>query len=373
MSLPGWQVNIVETPPNAGELVDIATLFAVGPVATPGFDLIYSIDQFESLFGQRVAGNPFWDGVQVFFREGGFRAYVNGLPTTALPADIVTGMDQFTPDLGPGSMVSFGATDSVTQLGLMDHCTDGTRIALLDGLDDSVVADLTTATDALVGQPGDRFSGYFWPWDTAPGLTPGTTRIVPPSARIAGNLARNDALGYSSGDPASGVLGIAKYIQDLSQPPLTDSDRQLLNESSINVTRSMLNGIRTYGWRSLADQTKDTDWSFFNNSRTVMAVKYQLSVVAENFEFSKLDSVLRVAKKFGGAISNKLLQFWQAGDLFGDTSAEAFSVDVGPAVNTPANFAQGILAANVGLHTSSMSEQVIINIAKVPITESLAA
>jgi hypothetical protein len=373
MSLPGYQVNIVETPPNAGEFTDIATLFTVGQVTNPGFDLVYSIDQFESLFGQRQPGNATWDGVQTFFREGGYRAYVNGLPLASGTQEIIDALPLFTPDLGPGSLTCFGLVDDPLHLALMDHCQDGTRIALLDGPDVSDMTELGLATSALVGQPGDRFSAMFWPWDVAPGLTPDTARIVPPSARVAGRLAYNDALGYSSGDPAAGVLGIARYIQDLSQPNLTDSDRQTLNESSINVSRRMLRGIRTYGWRSLADQTKDTDWSFFNNSRTVMAVKYQLSIVAENFMFSKLDSIGRVTKKFGGVIANALLQFWQNGDLFGDTSSEAFSVDVGPSVNTPASFAQGIVAANVGLHTSSMAEKVIINIAKVPITESLAA
>jgi hypothetical protein len=372
MTLPGYEVNIIETPPSAAEFVDIATLFAVGPVATPGFDLVYSIDQFELLFGPRQAGNPFWDGVQTFFREGGFRAYVSGLDSAALPADIVTGMDAFTSDLGPGSLVAFGQTDPVVHDGLLAATANG-RIALLDALDDPDPATVTAAATALTGTTGDRFSGMFWPWDTAPGLTPGTTRTVPPSARIAGNLARNDALGYGSGDPAAGVLGIARYIQDLSQPTLVDSDRQAMNEASVNVTVRKLNGIRTYGWRSLADQVSDADWSFFNNSRTVMAVQATLSVVAENFMFSKLDSMAKVTKKFGGAISNACLAFWQAGDLFGDTSSEAFNVDVGPAVNTPADFAQGKLSANVGLHTSSMAEKVIINIAKVPITESLAA
>jgi hypothetical protein len=372
MTLPGYEVNIIETPPSAAEFVDIATLFTVGPVETPGFDMVYSIDQFELLFGARQAGNPMWDGVQTFFREGGFRAYVSGVPLTALPADIITGLDVFTSDLGPGTLTAFGQTDPTVHEALMGATASG-RIALLDSEDVPDAATVTAAAEVLTGTTGDRFSGMFWPWDTAPGLTPGTTRTVPPSARVAGRLAYNDALGYSSGDPAAGVLGIARYIQDLSQPSLTDADRQAMNEASVNVSIRKLNGVRTYGWRSLADQVADADWSFFNNSRTVMAVQASLSVVAENFMFSKLDSMLKVTKKFGGAISNSLLGFWQAGDLFGDTSGEAFNVDVGPSVNTPASFAQGKLSANVGLHTSSMAEKVIINIAKVPITESLAA
>jgi phage tail sheath protein FI len=134
-----------------------------------------------------------------------------------------------------------------------------------------------------------------------------------------------------------------------------------------------LNGVRTYGWRTLANQTTDSDWTFLNGSRVIMAVKSALSVAAENFEFSKLDGLQKVTRKFQGVLSGVLIGFWNSGDLFGDTSKEAFSVDTGPAVNTATTFAQGQLSANVGLRTSGMAEQVIINIAKVPITESLAA
>jgi hypothetical protein len=213
----------------------------------------------------------------------------------------------------------------------------------------------------------------FAPWDVGPGILPGTSRTIPPSARVAGNLARNDANGFSSGDPAAGVLGMAKYITGLSQPAWSDADRQTLNEASINVSRMVLQTVRTYGWRSLADQIQDANWTMFNGSRTIMAVKSALNVTAENFVFSKLDSMTRVCAKFAGAIALVCQEFYDNGDLFGDTSKDAYSVDTGPAVNTPQSFANGILAANVGLRTASMAEQVIINIAKVPITESLTA
>ena len=372
MSLPGYQVNIIETPPNAAEFVDISTLFAVGEASKPGFDLVYSIDQFESIFGPRQTGSHLWDGVQTFFREGGFRAYVSGVPVAGTDADIVDGLAAFTSDLGPGGMAAFGHTTEIVQQGLL-AATGDSRIAVLDAPDDPDVASVTAAAKLLTGSEGDRFSAMFWPWDIVPGLTPGTTRMVPPSARILGNLARNDALGYSSGDPAAGVLGIAHYAQDLSQPALVDADRKTMNEASVNVSRKLLSGIRTYGWRSLADQTSDLNWSFFNSGRTIMAVKAVLSIVAENFVFSKLDSMGTVTKKFGGAISNALLIFWQNGDLFGDTFKEAANVDVGLAVNTPASFAAGLLQASVGLRTSSVGEQTIINVAKVPITESVSA
>ena len=374
MSLPGYQVNIIQTPPSPSEYIDIGTLFVAGKAANAGFGLVYSIDQFETTFGQRQATSPLYDGLQVFFREGGFRAYISAVAMAGVDADIVTAIDAFTPDLGPGSMAAFGLTTSTVQLALANACQNGGRIALLDAADTPTAATMVTAATAITSQPGDHFSAMFAPWDSAPGLTGGApSRIVPPSARVAGNLARNDALGYSSGDPAAGVLGIARYVQSLSQSAYSDADRQTLNEAGVNVSRVVLNGVRTYGWRTLANQTTDSDWTFLNGSRVIMAVKSALSVAAENFEFSKLDGLQKVTRKFQGVLSGVLIGFWNSGDLFGDTSKEAFSVDTGPAVNTATTFAQGQLSANVGLRTSGMAEQVIINIAKVPITESLAA
>jgi phage tail sheath protein FI len=371
--LPGYQVNIIETPPGGQQYVDIATLFAVGKAQKEDFGLVYSIDQFNTLFGDRQPGSSLYDGVQVFFREGGFRAYVASVPMTADAEAIAEASTQFVSDYGPGTLTAFGETDNEVHLALAEQTAIG-RIALLDAPDTAVVADLISASAAITGEAnlhGDRFSAMFAPWDVAPGLVPGTTRTVPPSARVAGNLARNDAQGYSSGDPASGVLGIAKYVQSLSQPAWSDADRQTLNEASINVSRMVQMGVRTYGWRSLADQVLDQNWTMFNGSRTIMAIKSSLNITAENFVFSKLDSMARVTAKYAGAISNVCLEYYNNGDLYGDTSKEAFSVDTGPAVNTDASFAQGILSANVGLRTASMAEQVIINIAKVPITESL--
>jgi hypothetical protein len=371
--LPGYQVNIIDTPPGGQQYVDIATLFAVGKAEKEDFGLVYSIDQFTTLFGERQPGGSLWDGVQTYFREGGFRAYVASVPMTGTDSDIAEAATQFVPDYGPGTLTAFGETSDDVHLALAELTAIG-RIALLDAPDTAVVADLVTAAGKITGVAnlhGDRFSAMFAPWDVAPGLVPGTTRTVPPTARIAGNLARNDASGLSSGDPASGVNGIAKYIQGLSQPPWTDDDRQTLNEASVNVSRMVQMGVRTYGWRSLADQIQDQNWTMFNGSRTIMAIKSALNITAENFVFSKLDSMARVTAKYAGAISNVCLEFYNNGDLYGDTSKEAFSVDTGPAVNTDNSFAQGILSANVGLRTASMAEQVIINIAKVPITESL--
>ena len=371
--LPGYQVNIVPTPPSAAEFNDISTLFVVGQAVNAGFDLVYSIDQFESIFGARQAGSPLWDGLQVAFREGLYRAYVSAVAMTGLDADLVTAMQEFTPDLGPGHLAAFGHTTATVQQALAAATQEGLRIALLDGIDTPTAATLLTQAATITGQTGDEWSAMFAPWDEVPGITPGTARTVPPTARIAGNIARNDAQGRSPGDPAAGVLGMARYVQGLSQVAFSDTDRTNLNGAGVNISRVVQNGVRTYGFRTLTSQTSNPDWSYLNSNRTIMAIKADLSIIAENFEFSKLDGAGTVTKKFAGALAGGLDPYYRSGDLYGGTPQEAYSVDVGPAVNTDATFAAGKLGANVGIRTSDMAEQVIINIAKVPITEALAS
>jgi len=373
--LPGYEVNIVETAPTPSQLGNIGTLFASGKADTPGFGMVYSIDQFTSIFGDRQASAPYlWDGVQVYFREGGYRAYISAVGVDDDPSDIASAMDAFVPDYGPGTLCAFGETDPAVHLALASQ-TAYSRIALLDAPDDPDVQILTSAAKAVTDGStlsGERFSAMFAPWDIVPGLIAGTTRTTPPSARVAGNLARNDALGWSPGDGAVAALGIASYAQQLSQPAWSDGDRTTLNESGVNISRMIFSTVRTYGWRSLADQITDNDWSMFNAARIIMAIKFDLSVMAENFVFSKLDSMAKVTAKFGGAISLVLLDYFNQGDLYGDTFDESCSVDTGPAVNTDQSFSEGRLMANVGVRTAGMAERVIINIAKVPMTEAVA-
>jgi hypothetical protein len=371
--LPGYTVEIVESPPNPALLSQLGTWFPIGEAPNEGAGWVYSIDQFTSTFGVRDPTLPLYDCMQEFFREGGFRAYVNAAVKGATPTDIQDLLGGITDDLGPGIISAPGETTAALQQAIAQFCDDTSRIAILDVDDTAIAADLITAAETITSQPGDWRCAMFAPWDVIPGIVPGSTRKVPPCGRIAGNLARNDRLGYGADDAAAGALGIAQYATGISQAPFTDGDRTNLNGAGINVTRMVYGVPRTYGFRSLADQTTKPDWSQFASSRTIMAVEWALNVVAETFVFSKLDGQGVTLNRWKGELTGAIDPFWRSGDLFGDTPQEAYSVGVGPDVNTPATFAAGQLYAKIGLRTSSMAEQVFILIAKVPITEALAA
>src|SRR5215831_2953000 len=236
-----------------------------------------------------------------------------------------TALDACSASLGPGQVSQPGRTSSTAYNQLTGHAQNNNRVALLDLPNSGTVATLVGAASGITS----RFAAAFCPWVIIPGITTGTTRTVPPCALIAGLLGRNDpALG--SNMPAAGNNGQAQYCTDLSQPDWNDASRTQLNASACNVIRRMFGGIRNYGWRSLVNPTTDPSWVDFGNARLFMDLSAELDGIGENFIFQELDGQNGVTiNSFHSALAGNLLNHYNAGDLFGDTPDQAFTVDTG--------------------------------------------
>jgi uncharacterized protein len=290
----------------------------------------------------------------------------------ATDADREAALAKLTKDLGPGQVSVPGATTNAIQVALLAHGDAMGRVPVLDGIDTAVSATLIAQAAALRGSVGDRYSGLFAPWDTVPGIMKGTTRTVPPSARVMGNMARNDGLGLSPNTPAAGDKGQAQFTTGLSQAAWNDTDREALNDAGVNVSRVVYGGVRTYGYRTLADPTTEPNYIFLSNSRLRSAIKARLDAVAESFEFSEIDGFGRNIQRFVGQCIGVLSPFWAEGSLYGATQQEAFNVDGGAQVNTPQTIANGEMHAQCAVKMSPFAERVIIDVAKVGITEAVA-
>ena len=66
-----------------------------------------------------------------------------------------------------------------------------------------------------------------------------------------------------------------------------------------------------------------------------------------------------------------LMTYYNAGALYGQNATDAFSINTGPAVNTPTLLAAGQLTAQVGVRLSPDAQLVQINLNAVPITQAL--
>src|SRR4051812_6651519 len=129
MAFPlGVTVTARTTPPTGGIPTATDTWFVLADtdvgddtVATQVSDLA----DFENQFGPRLAGNiALWDALDVYFREGGKRAYI------AVGTD-ATALDQFTEQLGPGQLSAIGGTPDDTLLEMLwTHAADHNRVVI---------------------------------------------------------------------------------------------------------------------------------------------------------------------------------------------------------------------------------------------------
>lgn len=285
-------------------------------------------------------------------------------------AQWLVALDRLTADLGPGQVSAPGRTTSVGHTQLLAHAAANRRVAILDAPDTPTQATLTTAA-AAARAGNQRFGGMFGPWLSAPGTIAGTVRLIPPSALVAGKLAKNDAAGLGAAEPAAGDNGESAFATGLSQPAWSDTVRQTLNNAGINVIRSVFGAVRVYGWRSLVDAVADPEWVAFGSVRLYMAISANAASIAEGFLFDKIDGQGKKIAEFGGSLRGLLMDYYHNNDLYGITPDEAFYVDVGNQVNTPVRLAANELHAVLNVKMSPFGEFVQVEIVKRPITEGV--
>ena len=272
-------------------------------------------------------------------------------------------LDRFTDDLGPGQVSAPGRTSDTAHTQLLSHAANRNRVALLDLPDSATAATLkTSVANSRVGN--QRYGAAFAPWITVPGVAVNTLRTVPPSALVAGAIARIDNV-EGPNQPAAGLLGQAFYAIGLSQADWDGTTRDDLYKGGVNVIRSMYGGIRIYGWRSLVDPNSDFRWINFANCRLLMSIVARAGVVAETYVLRQIDGPGLTMSAFHGDLVGLLLEYFVQGALYGETPDEAFLVDTGPQVNTPTTLAANELHAVLAVKMSPDAELVTIEIVKV--------
>lgn len=291
--------------------------------------------------------------------------------SNATDAEWVAALDLFGVDLGNGQVSMPGRTTDQAHQDLLEHATAKNRTALLDLTDDADESVLIASADAMtdLGEIS-RYGGAFAPWAIVPGIAPGTTRTVPYSAVQAGIIARNDGAGITPNQPSAGDLGISRYAVGLTQS-YTDAQRESLNDAGVNISLIKSGLIKTYGYRTLTDAINDADWIGLANVRLLQEIKARANAIGEGYVFRQIDGRNITISQFGGELRSMLKTYWEANALYGATQQDAFLVDVGATVNTPATIAQNELRAVLAVKMSPFGEVVRIEIVKVRIEDSL--
>jgi hypothetical protein len=257
----------------------------------------------------------------------------------------------------------------------MNHALSFSRWALLDGenLPDSAVS--TVLSDASTVQencidPSYGFTLLGYPiYQGVPTQTqtPAYPRVVSPSGPVAGSMAALASAGNNADVAAAGNNGILSHAIGVSFA-YSDAHRGTLDAAGVAVIRQYNGLVQLYGYTSMS---QDPNWVDAGNGRLRMQIIGGVRAIGDSYAFADIDAAGKIASAFGGQISAYLDVLYHQGALFGGTAADAFSVNVGPNVNTPATAQLRELIADVAVRMSPTSDQVIINVTRYPVTAAL--
>lgn len=363
-------------PPARGAPTDTGTLF-VATKATQGTTtaatLVRSLTDLTAVYGPRAGvTTALYDYMDVFFREGGSKAYIGRYDTAD---DVTDGLALFGKGLGPGQVVCLSdAPGALTYDALHDHAAEFNRFALDDVETDSTVAEMVTLGGLAEAVTSPTYGAVFGPWVAVPGpagVIGGSARSVPASAVVAALCQRVDNLG----NPNRAAAGRDFPLQYATGYNLdvTDAERITLLDAGVNTFATVYGVLEMYGFQTPLPQNVDSPFWQANCSRARMWITAQAYERGENYMFKPIDGRGRIAQALKTDLDEVLLSLYQVDGLYGTTPAEAFATEVGIAVNTTETIAQGELHAVCEVRLSLHAKAVIIELVSVPVGATIGA
>jgi Bacteriophage tail sheath protein len=294
-----------------------------------------------------------------------------GTDVAAAVGDYDAALARFTYEQGPGQVQAPAATDPLIHQKVGLHCENAHRVGLVDLPDTANKATLHAARDSLNQKPGARLllacgSWYSYPTDASP-----ATKVVPMSGVQSGIVARVDR-GGDAAAVAAGSNGISRRALGLSQA-YSDADRQELNANGVTLGRQMYGLVRTYGYRTAAGPDYRDNWTFWQESRVIMAIAHEGNAAVEEYVFDTIDGFGHIFVDVKNVLAGICLRYWRDGALYGPTPERAFRIVCDETNNPIDTIRLGEIHAAIYVKTSKIAEWVKIDIVKVPIEREVTA
>jgi hypothetical protein len=292
-----------------------------------------------------------------------------GADGTPAVSDYDAALARFTYEQGPGQVEAPAVTDPLVHQKIGAHCEVAHRVGLIDLPDSANKTTLHSARNALDGKPGARLllacgSWYSYPSDASP-----ASKVIAMSGVQAGIVARVDRGGDVS-QVAAGSNGISRRALGLAQA-YSDADRQELNANGVTLGRQMYGLVRTYGYRTAGGPDVRDNWTFWQESRVIMAIAHESNAAVEDYVFDTIDGLGHVFVDIKNVLAGICLRYYQDGALYGATPERAFRI-VCDSTNNPIDTIRlGEIHAAIYVKTSKVAEWIKIDVVKVPIEKEV--
>lgn len=286
---------------------------------------------------------------------------------TIVAADYVDAANAlFNKDFGAGAIAIPGQPSSAVGAGLLAHCAEFDRVAILTTAVGQTPTQAKAAAAALSGSAGSEYGAIYYPWVKVPDGA-GGTRLIDPSGYVAGARARaHETTGpWRAG---AGAISEARFVVGLERE-LTRAEGDDLDDNLVNAIRTIAKTTRVYGSRSLSEDLEN--WRFITYADVVNVIAHEADRRMEDYVHLPIDGLDQVFSDVYGELVGIAHPMALAGGLYprrdpdsGEILDPGYRADTGPAVNTVDTKAQGIIKGTLAVRPAPTGALVVITIAK---------
>lgn len=348
LELPGVEIHEVPVfPPIAG--VETSATGFVGEAARGPHGAaveITSVPEFEHAFGSVQPGWELGEAVQLFFENGGLKAWVVAVPPGASLASGLPGLDA----AGQlGLLCLPGEDDPRALLAALEQAVRLGAFLLVDppGVDPDDAIGLAAELGASGHANGALFFPPVWVGRSGPPCAP--------SGAVAGMYVRIDLERGIWKAPAGEVLrGVSEPVVELDEEEIAR-----LSTSGVNCIRrlevpgpALVWGARTF--------SRDPEWKYVSVRRLLTYLEHSLDEGTRWVVFEPNEE--RTWSRLRAQCENFLITSWRAGAFAGTTADDAFFVRCGRDTMTQNDIDQGRLIVLVGVAPLQPAEFVVFRI-----------
>ncbi|WP_219837885.1 phage tail sheath family protein [Paenibacillus sp. R14(2021)] len=263
-----------------------------------------------------------------------------------------TGIQAFIDNDVVSIMAVPGVTDPNVQLSLVAHCENlGSRFAILDiPRDKTKVADVLTHRNIF----DSSYAAMYNPWLQVFDPLDKRNIFIPPSGTVAGIYSRSDQTRGVQKAPANEVLrGVVGLEVQYNK-----GEQDILNPAGVNLIRHFTGqGTRVWGARTCSSNGL---WKYVNVRRLFIFLEESIKNGTNWVVFEPNNDQLwaRVQR----TIDAFLTRVWRDGALMGNSSSEAFYINIGRETMTQDDIDNGRLVCVIGVAPVKPAEFVIFRI-----------
>jgi hypothetical protein len=285
---------------------------------------------------------------------------------------IAAALDRFGADYGPGAVAVPGYDSTAVGVILRNHAKAARRVALTATMQGATPEEAIDDATSLATSDGGEHVGLFWPWVRVP-TADGLSRLISPEGFVAACRARASRTDGPWRTPA-GDIAIASYVLGV-ETEVPRSVAETLDDEKVSVIRAMAGTVRLYGWRSLSTDTGN--FAMLTARDTLNLVAAEAEKRLEQFVFQTIDGrgylFSQVESELVGLLDPLRVRggLYERVDEAGEQIDPGYSVDVGPAVNTPVVLARNEVRANVGIRVSPVGQLIVVTVTKAALSAAV--